>query len=111
MSFLPQPCCPDNPPQPVGSCGCFAVAEVDRVPASATAIVVAPANLLRRGLILWNDSTATLYIKLGLAVSVTDFTWRLSSQSGYELPTPIYQGDITGLWDNATGALQVTEMM
>ena len=79
--------------------------------ASTSAILLVPEDLLRRGLILWNDSTATVYIKLGLAVSNTDFTWRLSSQSGYELPTPIYQGDITAVWETATGAMQITELV
>ena len=79
--------------------------------ASVSSSIIAPSNLLRRGLILWNDSTATVYIKLGLAASNTSFTWRLSSQAGYELPTPIYQGDISAIWEVATGAMMITELV
>lgn len=111
MSFVPQPCCPDNPPQPDGSCGCFAEAEVGRVPASASTTAIVPANPLRRGLILWNDSTATAYIKLGVGASTSDFTWKIGAQAGYELPVPIYQGDITAIWESANGAMQVTELI
>lgn len=79
--------------------------------ASTSAVLVAPMNAFRRGLILWNDSTATVHIKLGLNVSTNDFTWRLSSQSGYELLAPIYQGDITAIWETATGGMMITELV
>lgn len=111
MSFVPQPCCPDNPLQPSGSCGCFAEAEVGRIPASVSTITIVAANPARRGLILWNDSTSTALMKLGTGASSTEFTWKLGPQAGYELPTPIYQGEITALWEAANGAIQVTELV
>jgi hypothetical protein len=81
------------------------------VDASATAVTVAPANTFRRGAILWNDSTAACYIKFGSAAGVNDFTWRLATQSGYELPVPIYQGEISAIWEAANGGMQITELV
>ena len=79
--------------------------------ASATAVSVVPANPFRRGAILWNDSTAVCYIKFGSTAGANDFTWRLSTQSGYELPDPIYQGEISAIWEAANGGMQVTELI
>ena len=78
--------------------------------ASTSAVTIAAPDLLRRGLILWNDSTATCYVKFGSAASNTSFTWRLTTQSGYELPIPVYIGEITAVWESATGSMQVTEL-
>jgi hypothetical protein len=86
-------------------------AVVTRIAASASVITAVPANTLRKNVILWNDSTSVAYIKFGSGASSTDFTWRLSSQSGYELPMPVYIGEITAVWESANGGLQVTELI
>lgn len=109
MSFIPPPCLPDA--DVAGSCGCSAEAEVERVSASTSTTLLAAANPLRRGLVLWNDSTATAYVKFGDGASNTDFTWKIGSQSGYESPIPIYQGNVTAVWEAANGAMQVTELV
>lgn len=90
-------------------CGETATALVTRVNASITAVVLSAANPTRKTAILWNDSTSTVNIKFGSAASMTDFTWRIGPQSGYELPAPVYVGIISGIWDAANGAMQITE--
>lgn len=93
----------------VSVCGETATALVTRVNASITAVTLSAANPARKTAILWNDSTATVNIKFGPAASMADFTWRIGPQSGYELPAPVYVGIISGIWDSANGAMQITE--
>lgn len=86
-------------------------ATVSRVSASATAVTLLAANANRRRVIIYNDSTAVLRVKLGSAASATDYTYRLGAGDTYESPTDwVYTGIVTGIWDSATGAAQVTEI-
>lgn len=108
MSFIPSPCLDTD----IDNCACISLgAVVATVPASLTAVTVLPANILRKGAILWNNSTSTAYLKFGLGASSTDFTWKIASQSGYELPSPTYVGILTVAWDAATGSMQTTELI
>ena len=95
----------------VESSGAKDTATVSRVSASATAVTLLAANTNRRRVIIYNDSTAVLRVKLGSAASATDYTYRLGAGDTYESPTDwVYTGIVTGIWDSATGAAQVTEI-
>ena len=59
---------------------------------------------------IYNDSTATLYVKLGTAASTTSFTIKLEAGGYYELPAPVYDGAVQGIWSAATGAARLTEV-
>lgn len=86
-------------------------ATVARVVASATAVTLLAANENRRRVIIYNDSSVNLRVKLGSAASATDFTYLLGGGDTYEAPTDwVYTGLITGIWDSATGAAQVSEI-
>ena len=68
------------------------------------------ANAARKGLMVWNRSTRTIYLRLGSALTTTDDgSVRLTQNAYYELPEPIYTGSIHAMADAAGGALQVTE--
>lgn len=95
----------------VGSCSCHAEADTSNVAASITTVTLLPAFADRKGAIFWNDSISTAYLKFGAGASTSDFTWKLASQSGYELPSPVYWGLITAVWDSANGFMFVTEMI
>lgn len=88
-------------------------ASVARVASSATVVTLLAANAKRRGVYIFNDSTAVLYIKAGGAAALTDFTFRLPTMTGIELPAHpsggIYKGVLTGIWAAANGGAQVTE--
>jgi hypothetical protein len=86
-------------------------ATTTRVNANTSSVTIAPANPFRKGLILWNDSTATALIKFGPGASSTDFTWKVGSQSGFELPEPAFNQEISAIWDSVNGAMQVTELV
>lgn len=98
-------------PEGVFPPGVVATANVARVSASATAVTLLAANSSRRRVIIYNESTVALRIKLGSAASTTDYTYLLGAGDTYESPTDwVYTGIVTGIWDSATGAAQVTEI-
>lgn len=71
------------------------------VPVSTTAVIIVSGNLDRMGLTIFNDSTGSLMIRLGVGVTPVLFTVRLTSQDYYELPFPVYTGDVWGIWNDA----------
>lgn len=67
-------------------------------------------NSSRTGLQLYNNGTATLYVKLGGSASTTDFTERpIEANAYWEMPFPVYRGSIHGVWDSANGTAVITE--
>lgn len=95
----------------VSVCPVQADSVVTRVGASITSVTLLAPNTSRKMVIMWNDSTATVSIKLGLVATSSSFTWRIGPQSGYEIPAPCYVGEISGLWDSANGAMLITELV
>lgn len=74
-------------------------------------VVVASGNTGRLGLTVFNDSSGPVCLRLGLGVTSTMFTVRLSAQDFYELPFPTYTGVVTGVWPvSGTGNILVTEL-
>lgn len=86
------------------------VSTLSNVASSITSVQLAAANAGRLGFHLHNDSTAVLYLKFGTTASLTSFTVKISSQTYYEMPFPIYQGRIDGIWDVANGSARLTEL-
>lgn len=85
-------------------------ASTSQVPASATTVTLAASNPDRYSILIHNDSSSTLYVKLGTAASQTDYSIQLGTQASYELQYPAYTGIITGIWDAANGEALVTEV-
>lgn len=79
------------------------------VAGSATNTTLLPSNSSRLGATIYNDSTALLYIKLGTAATITDFTIKLFPMSYWEVPFG-YTGEIDGIWASATGFARVDEL-
>lgn len=83
-------------------------ADVDRVEDSATSVTLLALNAQRREAVIYNESSAALYVKFGATASATDYTVLLAS--GDTLQTR-YRGQIDGIWaSDAGGAAQVTEL-
>lgn len=85
------------------------VATLANVPGSVTSVTLRAANSARLGLMVFNDSTATLFIKFGATASATSFTVKVAPDGYYEFPQPIYVGIVDGIWDAANGNARVTE--
>lgn len=87
-----------------------ATSVVTRVPSSVTNVTLAAVNANRKGLSLYNDSNALQYVKFGVTATTTDFTLVLTPRMFYEMPFPIYVGQIDVISSSTNGAIQVTEL-
>jgi hypothetical protein len=94
------------PAEPPGA----GTATLTNVSGSASSVSLLAANAARRGAIIYNDSTAILYVKFGTAASTTSYTYLLVAGATVEFPRPVYTGVVHGIWASATGAARVTEV-
>lgn len=83
---------------------------VSSVAGSASNVSLLSSNSGRLGASFFNDSSATLYLKLGTTASTSSHTVQIVSKAFYEVPVPVYRGEIDGIWDSATGAVRITEI-
>lgn len=87
---------------------------VTSILASLTEVTIVADNYdsddTRRGVYIYNDSDADLYIKFGEGVSTDSFTVKIGGGAFFESAQPLYRGIITGLWSEATGSAKVTEV-
>ncbi len=83
------------------------IATVTTVVVSAVAQTVLAANPLRRHVMFYNNSAATISIKYGPGATTGSFTIRLEKSTWYDGPMSDYLGIITAV---GAGNLQVTEI-
>ena len=81
------------------------------VGSSASSVTILASNASRKGAIIYNDSTAILYLDLsGGTATSTSYSVQVGAQGYFEVPGPaIYSGLITGLWAAVNGNARVTE--
>lgn len=87
-------------------------ADMANVPVSVVPVVLLPANVNRKGALIYNNSSQALYVGVGIeVVSATLFTAKLYKDDAYELPNPVFTGAINGVWAGAdpAGFAAVTE--
>lgn len=79
---------------------------------TATATSLLPVSQSRVGGLIFNNSSAILYILLGAGTaSATNFSVALAQGEYYNLPV-VYKGEINGLWaSDAGGSALVTEFV
>lgn len=88
-----------------------ASASVTNVTASTTVVTLLASNASRKGVLLTNEGAVAMRIKYGTGASASDFTVKLLLNGYWEMPQPIYTGQITAIWDVlAIGAARVTEL-
>lgn len=94
-----------------------ATAALSSVPASAStgqlvaALAKSSSVTGRLGLIIVNDSaSATLYIAYAATASLTAYTEKVYPGQTWEMPSPIYGGLVSGIWDAAVGNARITEL-
>lgn len=81
------------------------------VAGSASSVTIIAANVNRKGLIVYNDSTAILYLALGTGPATsTDFSYKMFPEDCFEIPFPACTAILVGIWASATGAARVTEL-
>lgn len=75
--------------------------------ASSTTLLAANTN--RLGASIYNDSTVTLYVKLGATASATSFAVKMTADTYFEVPFG-YTGIIDGIWaSDAAGSARIVE--
>jgi hypothetical protein len=87
----------------------LASATVTQVASNTASVTLQASNGSRRSLIVFNDSTATLYLKYGSAASSSSYTVKMAPGDYWEMPLPVYTGIVTGIWTSANGSALVTE--
>lgn len=87
-------------------------ADLQVVSDSSSPVVIASGNIGRMALTIYNDSSGTLFLRMGsVSASLSAFTVKLASQDFYELQTPCYTGPVTGIWNVPSGGgAMVTEL-
>lgn len=79
------------------------------VAAAVADTLILAANALRKGVRVYNDSTALLYLGLGAtAVSTTNYTAQVPAGGYYWEDN--FAGQVRGYWATATGSARVTEL-
>ena len=84
-------------------------ATLTNVSSSVTNVTLLSSNASRKMATIFNDSTTNLFVKFGATASATSFTVKIALGGYYELPIPVYTGQIDGIWDVANGSARITE--
>jgi hypothetical protein len=90
--------------------GVAGTAAATNVTGAAADTQLVAANTGRIGLILFNDSTAIAYVKYGTGASATSYTVPMGPGAYWEMPAPVYTGQVNALWSAANGAMRITEL-
>jgi len=70
-----------------------------------------PANPIRKGALIYNDSNSVLHIGLGTdEVTLNDFTFLISAGTLWQLPLG-FVGEVRGIWVDSGGAARITELL
>ena len=85
------------------------------VSATAPTLILSASQDQRVHASIFNDSANSLYIVFGPgalnSLSVTGtFDCKITSASYFELPKPIYEGEVWGIWDAAGGWARVYQV-
>jgi hypothetical protein len=82
-----------------------------KITSSGSSVTILAANASRKGAIIYNDSTQILYLDLsGGTASSSSYSVQIPAQGYFEVPIPIYNGLITGIWASANGNAYITEL-
>lgn len=87
-------------------------ATVTRVNRSTVSIPLLLFNPDREGVIICNDATRVLYVKLGVGASLTSYSLRIDPNTCVAIPF-LYTGRIDGIWETGggtSGGASITEL-
>lgn len=86
-------------------------ATLTSLPRAATTALALAANPLRKGFVLFNDTTVNCFITFGATATTTAWTTRIPGGSVYEKEDTSYTGPVSVIWANAgAGTLKVTDL-
>lgn len=77
---------------------------------TASNVTLLSSNASRKGVTCQNDSTQVLFLKYGTTATATSYTVKIPAGGYWEMPEPVYTGQIDGIWAaDASGAARMTE--
>lgn len=97
-------------PVSLASFPAVASASISQLTSSASSQQLLASNAARKGLILFNDSTAICYVKFGTTASTSSYTIKMAAGAYWDMPSPTYTGRIDAIWASANGVLAATEL-
>jgi hypothetical protein len=80
------------------------------VASSASSVQLLASNANRLMAVIFNDSTATLYMNYGATASTSAYTVQIPANGYFEFPSPVYTGTVNGIWTSANGNARITEL-
>lgn len=86
-------------------------ATLSNITSQVTTQVILASNPVRKGFILFNDSTANCFIAFAATATTSAFTIFLNPTMTYQNEAIIYTGIMSALWSSANGFLRVTELI
>lgn len=86
-------------------------APITSVAGSTVSVSILAANQERKGVNIFNDSSSAMYLAFAATASTSAYTVKIPAGGLYEMPNPtIYLGNLSAVWDTATGNARVTEL-
>ena len=87
----------------------YTTATLSNVASSATNVTLLASNASRKGLVMFNDSTQSCYVKFAATATSSSYTYQLFPSQTLDLGQPLYTGIIDGIWASANGNMRITE--
>lgn len=83
-------------------------ATLGNVPGTAASVALFSATDHANGRVIYNDSSAVLYVAFAGTAATTTYTVQVASQGYFEFPVPVYAGTVTGIWASNAGTARTT---
>ena len=81
------------------------------VGASGSNVQLLAANASRKQATFFNAGSTDSFLRLGSTASLVFFTVKIAVGGYYELPQPVYTGQIDAIWSGSpTGSMKITEL-
>lgn len=87
----------------------YTTATLTNVASSATNVTLLAANASRKGVVMFNESTQSCYVKFAATATSSSYTYQVFPSQTLDLAQPTYAGIIDGIWASANGAMRITE--
>lgn len=82
---------------------------VTAIASTVGTVTLAASQTKRVALSIYNASANPLFMKLGASATTASYSLMMVASGYYELPRPIYNGIVTGIWQTANGSAYISE--
>ena len=83
-------------------------ATITVVPGTTTSVTLFNQTAKSSGRIVYNDSSAVLFLAYGTAASAGSCTTAIGTAATFVFPLPVYAGQVTGAWASTAGSARTT---